>query len=397
MFEKGMNMIPGLGFRYFGILIVGLAGLMSAACFAAEPAGGKKFSLVYLVGVEEAELKTGVAAFVEPMFFTDGKELVFVYDYCRRKEESVHTAKVPGLRIPAQLKGKRGLADQEIAEDLEPIRSYCANRRFRLNGEAYKTLNNLGMQVRLGEIAFSGTGKHDYTWYPPEFPDSGTATITGVEGPTYEIPGRSKFWGPKHFFLASRNSSLLAELTPVRRTDDKEFQRFVERANTYGNGQKGMSIPTCLSRNPKNESCSPFSKYSTDGRAKFVSAELGFGPMMLGDVDGDGLTDAIVGLRAFQEPVPIANSKRTERLLWSATAFLLGNGNSFHIARVNLIQVWPSGFYYYMPLALLRMGGCSYMITSSESLEKDLLFLAQPKESGGCANLRTLKRVENVD
>jgi len=79
MFKKGINMIPGLGFRCFGILIVGLAGLMSAACFAAEPAGGKKFSLVYLVGVEEAELKPGVAAFVEPMFFTDGKELVLVY------------------------------------------------------------------------------------------------------------------------------------------------------------------------------------------------------------------------------------------------------------------------------------------------------------------------------
>ena len=52
MFKKGINMIPGLGFRCFGILIVGLAGLMSAACFAAEPAGGKKFSLVYLVDVE---------------------------------------------------------------------------------------------------------------------------------------------------------------------------------------------------------------------------------------------------------------------------------------------------------------------------------------------------------
>jgi len=59
-------MIPGLGFRYFGILIVGLAGLTSAACLADEPAGRKKFSLVYLVGVEEAELKPGVEAFVEP-------------------------------------------------------------------------------------------------------------------------------------------------------------------------------------------------------------------------------------------------------------------------------------------------------------------------------------------
>jgi len=50
MFEKGMNMILGLSSKYFGI--VGLAGLMSAACFAAAPTGGKKFSLVYLVDVE---------------------------------------------------------------------------------------------------------------------------------------------------------------------------------------------------------------------------------------------------------------------------------------------------------------------------------------------------------
>jgi len=370
---------------------------VSAAGFAAEPAGSKKFSLVFLVGVEEADLKPGVAAFVEPMFFTDGKELVFVYDYCRRKEEGVHKAKVPGLRIPAHLKGKRGLADQEIAEDLEPIRRYCANQGFRLNGEAYQTLNSLGARVRLGEIVFSGTGKHNYQMYPPEFPRSGTATITGVEGPTYEIPGRSKFWGPKHFFLASRNSSLLADLTPVRRTDEKEVQKFVERANTYGNSHKGKFVQ-CLSSDPRDGSCPPGKEDPVDMGAKFASAELGVGPIVLADVDGDGLTDAIVGLRVLQERRSgVAGRETTDNLTWSATAFLLGNGNSFHVASLNMNSVRPTQFLYYTPLALLRVGACTYVVTNSEDLEKNLLFLAQPKESAGCANRRTLKRVESVD
>jgi len=383
-------MIPGLGFRYVGILVVWLVGFVSAAGFAAEPAGSKKFSLVFLVGVEEADLKPGVAAFVEPMFFTDGKELVFVYDYCRRKEESVHKAKVPGLRIPADLKGKRGLADQEIAEDLEPIRRYCTNQGFRLNGETYKTLNNLGTQVRLGEITFTGTGKHDYQMYPPEFPDSGSAKITGVEGPTYEIPGRGKFPGPKHFFLASRNGELLAALTPVRRTDEKEVQKFGERANTYGNGEKGKLVPIC---HPK-DSCSR--REMLDRRAEFISAELGVGPVMLADIDGDGLTDAIVGLRAFQERAPVAGRKTTAYLAWSATAFLLGNGTSSHIANDSFIQVRPRGFFYYMPLTVLRLGGCTFVATNNDAIEKTLLFLAQPKESKGCPNLSTRKWVQNL-
>src|SRR5207247_10627295 len=152
-------------------------------------------------------------------------------------------------------------------------------------------------------------------------------------------------------------------------------------------------IPTCLASHPK-ESCSRGREQTLDRTAEFAAVELGVGPVVLADVDGDGLTDAIVGLRALQERAPVAGRKTTAYLVWSATAFLLGNGASSHIADDSFFQVRPSGFFYYMPLALIRIGGCTFVVTNHE--DKDLLFLAQPKESSGCSNRMTRKWVENL-
>ena len=52
---------------------------------AAEPKekSDGKFHLVYLVSTDKVEV--GAKAYVEPLFFTDGKRLVFAYDYCRQQ------------------------------------------------------------------------------------------------------------------------------------------------------------------------------------------------------------------------------------------------------------------------------------------------------------------------
>ncbi len=84
------NLVTGSRTQQLVALLVCLAGVCATQSLAAEPAKTEKFDLVFLVGVDEAELRPGIKVFVEPMFFTDGKELMFVYDYCRRDFERVN-------------------------------------------------------------------------------------------------------------------------------------------------------------------------------------------------------------------------------------------------------------------------------------------------------------------
>lgn len=386
-------MNAGLDIRKFVAFLACLAGLCSVPGFAAEPAKASKFDLVYLVGVDEAELKPGVKAFVEPMFFTDGKELVFVYDYCRRDYARIHKGKPPARYI-----GKRGLADHEmLAEDRAAMRLYCDNRGFSLKGEAYHTRSSLGTRILLDDIAFEGTGEHHPQLRSPEMPQPGLAKISTVEGPSFQIAGSDKFWGPKHYFLASRNSALLADLMPVPRTDEKQIQQFVARAKAYGGSQKGMVIWACLERDPNKGFCKWGNQaYSSDrSKGKFHASELGIGPMLLADIDGDGLLDAMVGLRALQKQRSnVRGQEEPDILTWSATAFLLGNGKSFHFAELDLNRVAPTEFLYYMPLAFLRVGDCRYVLINSDDVEMELLFLAQPHESKACPNRATYKRLQ---
>jgi len=259
-----------------------------------------------------------------------------------------------------------------------------------------RSLADKSVQLRLGDVAFTGNGEHNYQSYPPSFPKWGTSEIAEVKGISFQIPGSEKFLGPKHFFLASLNGTLLADLMPVQNSDDKQIAQIVAQANVYGKNQMGMVKPACI---PKGTSCSAYETIP-DRRADYVSAELGIGPIFLADVDGDGLTDAIAGMRARQKPQEFRMAVSTNpkyEFGWSATALILGNGNKSLMADISVISDNFSQFMYYIPLSVLRINGCNYVAVYDVEATLSygsLKLLAIPKESKKCRDLKSDKLVE---
>lgn len=384
-------MATGLDIRKLVVFLACLAGLCSVPSLAAELAKASKFDLVFLVGVEEAELKPGVQVFVEPILFTDGKEFVFVYDYCRREYERTHKKRA---KLPVKYIGLRGLADHEMrAEDLVAIRHFCAYESFRLKGENYDTVSSLGTRLRLGDITFTDEGERSRYIMPPQMPQSGQALITGVEGPNLQIAGRERFWGPKHYFLTSRNAELLGRLMPVQNVAEATARQFVARALAYICDPGRVVIWPCRQPEPEGSVKSDRQRpSSSESNSATELTDPKVGQILLADMDGDGLLDAAVGLRATDPRRSKATRKEEKNTAsWSVTVFLLGNGTSRHSAGYSLIQQVPDQFHYYMPLAYLKLGDCNYVVTNAEETEKNLFLLAQPEETKTCTNKLTYK------
>ncbi len=274
------------------------------------------------------------------------------------------------------------------------MRRYCSNESFLLKGENYHTSSSLGTKLRLGDITFSEEGERSNYIMPPQMPQSGQAQIAGIEGPIFDITKRERFWGPKHYFLASRNVELLARLMPIPKVAETVVQQFVARALAYVCDPGKVVIWSCHQGEPNSSVNSDRQRpSSSESKSGTALTDPIVGPVLLADLDRDGLLDAAVGLRATD----LRRSKATKEeelntASWSVTVFLLGSGMSRHRAGYSLIQQIPDQFNYQMPLTFLKIGDCNYVVTNSEELEKELLLLAQPEETKACTNKLTYKQ-----
>lgn len=350
------------------ITLVGFVAVLAMAVtflHAATPKdpGEGKFHLVYLVSV--VDLKPGSKVFVDPVFFTDGKQIKSFHDYCRSY-----------LKAPEKRKGvwKMTPAPHQIAGDLTPMHAYCENKPVTVHAEKFHTLNNTGLSIGLSSASFSpSTAGTNYVGAHELFPHPGVATLTGVSDKTLVIEmGTESASRPRHFLLMSSNGRVLERILPVQRLKTDEMNLLIDVARRYAEEAKGR-----YRRGNEERRRSP----------GFESAKPEIVNALIADLDGDGVADAVIGMTA-----------QSERSHWGGLAFLYSKSGRFFLGDLWQLSNYqslmlPYGYVDHAPLALIRSGDCSYILSMLTELGKSYQLLSQPKPSKGCQDLN-LTRIE---
>ncbi len=355
------------------LALIGFATLIAAAAAflqAATPKGpGEgKFRVVYLVSV--VDLKPGSKAFVDPVFFTDGKQIKPFHDYCRSygNEQGVSTTDLkPG----------------QIGDAIDPIHRYCKNQPIPIEGRLYYTLNNSGVSVRLGTVEFRSGAKDGtidgHQLIPSTRPYPGEAIIESVAGtpPAIELDTDSAI-RPRHFFLMSTNRALLEKIVPVQRYEVAQMKKLLDRARIFAEEVKGRerSRQTLLINGRLQTKVFERERpptFDTNSKPLLLDA-------LIADLDGDKVPDAIVEAAAEWE-----SFESRLRFRWQGKLSLLSTvGDSFSGGFDGLggYEGQLAHGYSNGPRAILRVGPCLYLLSAgSHGIMYGLGSLPQPTKT----------------
>jgi hypothetical protein len=193
-------------------LFVCLIALLSAAALplqgqAQQP---EKYRLVYVVAADVA---------VEPLFFTNGNDVVLLYDYCW----------VAYMKNPPR---GSSLRPAQIADDVKSINQYCDyNKNITLDGSKFHTLNNNGESVRVGKIEFNfaagGEGPLKSRGSQLSPLEIGRTKIVDVSANSSNVVHANTTERYRFHFMAS-SASLLKQILPPRRADPQEEARLLK-------------------------------------------------------------------------------------------------------------------------------------------------------------------------
>lgn len=349
------------------LTLIGLAALIATAAtflFAAElkEKTDGKFHLVYLVSTDKVEV--GAKAYVEPLFFTDGKRLVFAYDYCRQYYQ--RQRKKPETAFPYVRIGKEDLIyPGQIASDLNTVHLYCNNKNLNIDLSKYVVRDNTGLRLDLSNVTFEhkvterspGPGSP----LPPVFPERGTATIRTVNDVPAFMPEVTIENGQQHFFLASDSTAILDRIAPAVKIREEELRALKNHYQNYV--QRRMSAPRS---NELFKECNfgyPFNpKGFLQGRGPLKLESVSLLASAVADLDQDGRPDVIVSLREdglFERSGGHVRGSTTE------IRMVFGNGHS-------KCYVWSPGipkesFPTLLPLAFIWIGGKGYLVTTQST------------------------------
>lgn len=355
------------------LTLIGFVAVMAMAAtflFAADPKDKTdgKFHVVYLISV--IDLKPGSKAFVDPVFFTDGKQIKPFFDYCRAygKEQGVSITDLkPG----------------QIGDAVEPIHRYCTNNPIPIDARRYHTLNNSGVSVRLGTVEFRPGAKDGtmdgYQLIPSTRPYPGITVIEGVEGKpmAIELDSDSAI-RPRHFFLMSANRALLEKIVPVQRYEPAQMKKLLDRARILAEEVKGreQSRQTLLIDGQLQTKVFEKERPPTfDTTVKPLLLDA-----LFADLDGDKEPDAIV-----EVAVEWVTAEARSRFHWRALLSLHSKAGDSYGAGFDgmggyegqLAHGYSSG-----PRALVRLGSCLYLLSaSSHGIMYGLGSLPQPTKT----------------
>lgn len=351
-------------FRFLSFLALAIATqlLGSLLTHAAEKEG--RFHLVYLVAADN--LKPGTNVMVEPVFMTDGKEIIPFYDYCR----ALHGVGIPGSEATqketkAKWEHYKKTLAQRGAPDVEALRPFCHNESFTLSAEHYSLLDNLGQRLRIGKVRFKADVETSQDirrmQLPPHMPLPGIAAITSaekVEADLFSTLGL-KSTGSR-YFLMSADRMTLETIVPVRLPTQKEASILLSRAEALAMEQQGVLIERC----PRGNGCEnrwypktkKWPRIDFEGKPKLNS-------FLFADLDNDGTTDLAVFMQSSTRQ---GRPNYVGKHYWTALGFVLAGGEAV-IERGTWGVAGRSAaignLSYLDPMVLVRPGHCSFLLT----------------------------------
>jgi hypothetical protein len=205
---------------------------------AADSTTDGKYYLIWRVTASKVEV--GAEVEVEPAFFTNGKRVVFAWDYCRQYYVKKHQPQ----EIPSPfIYGRRNildpqylLNDKDIGEDLGAFHSYCEYQDLTLAGARYVLLDNHGVRLTVRDVSFKAPKLPDWQvrrLHPPLFPKAGRSVIATVQGRVPEKLPAARQANQPYGFLMATNGKLLERIVPADKPTAEEQKQFDVRLNRY--------------------------------------------------------------------------------------------------------------------------------------------------------------------
>ncbi len=272
----------------FATIIIVAAAFLHAA--TPKDQGVGKFHLVYLVSTDKVEV--GAKAYVEPLFFTDGKRLVFAYDYCRQqylRNRNEPEAKYGYTKDSLLYKAQIGMGTTEI-------NSYCANKRTVVNLSNYfvRTSSN-SARPSFGPVEFVPFKSNEQYW-SPLLPQSGLSAIQHVD--VVSTNNRDTIVDNSTLqknFLVSASRSSLDLISPSISVSPSEKTVIYHRINSYiakrlNSSNREANFTECKLTHGLHSSAPVMQGPHTLDKASIDT-------VLIADIDNDGKLDAIVSLR----------------------------------------------------------------------------------------------------
>lgn len=325
------------------LLLLGLALGQATTVQSAQPASTTdgRFHLIYLVSA--VDLKPGSKVYVDPIFFTDGKEVKNFHDHCKPEKCTLQ---------PAQIVG-----------DLKFIEDYCAKKTFTFDPKGYQTLNNHGQRITLDKIDFH---IGDARGINNETVMMGYSKLASFTPGSITPPKMLRNDGaPEYFFLMAEDESIFRRFVPVAKATQKEIDALITSGKTAVEKFKGTRVV----RDRREEMATVVPAMFDSSLPPSLT-----NPLMV-DIDGDSRLDLIQGAHVSYRSTSDATAPTAS---WLAVQYTLGSGvvqfgkyadvilrgryDPWNISGDAYDRFVRNSYPVYTPMVGVRVRECGYVI-----------------------------------
>lgn len=357
------------------VIWCGLTLLLSP--MGANAASASKLRLMYLVMANADDLKPGSTVAVGPAFFTDGKRVVFAYDYC-----DARWAK-PGRTALTIFEKANLLSQGQVADDLTPINAWCADVAMRnergsdfegapvsVKADRLVGVDHEGYVVQLRSIELNGSRQ------------LGKGVIGTVSGPEVASPPLTDRM--YRFFLMGSDRALLKRMVPAWKVDPEKVRALVQKLDSVKQESKGTVQGMCRPRRTL--------EWCERGRTtQYENAPIQGASGFVADIDHDGDLELVAGLRAT---IP---DRKNLILAWHGMVIIKRGGdawvrgNAQYVANPEPARIDRYSNFLFLPLLINRVGGCTYLVSFTSSMLETLSLISLPDAMKECPHRMTSK------